>query len=43
MKQSELARANADYERRMREFEQAASSGDIHATPVLFGVLTVEN
>lgn len=42
MKQSELARANADYERRMQELEQAASGGDIHATPVVFGVIRVE-
>ena len=34
MKQSELARANVDFERRMRELEQAAGSGDIHASPV---------
>jgi len=42
MKQSELARANADYERRMQELERAASGGDIHATPVVFGVIRVE-
>lgn len=42
MKQSELARANADYERRIQELEKAASGGDIHATPVVFGVLRVE-
>jgi ATP-dependent helicase HepA len=41
MKQSELARANADFERRMRELEQAAGSGDIHASPVLFGMIVV--
>ena len=41
MKQSELARANADFERRMRELEQAAGSGDIHASPVLFGTIAV--
>lgn len=43
MKQSELARANADFERRLRELEQAANSGDIHASPVLFGSITVRN
>ena len=43
MRQSELARANADYERRMRELEQAAGSGDIHAAPVLFGTITVSD
>jgi len=41
MKQSELARANADFGRRMGELQQAASSGDIHATAVLFGKITV--
>lgn len=43
MRQSELARANVDYERRMQELEQAAGSGDIHATPVLFGTITVRD
>lgn len=42
MKQSELARANADYQRRMQDLEMAASSGDIHATPVVFGIIQVE-
>ncbi len=41
MRQSELARANADYQRRMRDLEQAAGSGDIHAAPVLFGTIGV--
>jgi hypothetical protein len=41
MKQSELSRADADYNRRIEELEQAASSGDIHATPVVFGMLVV--
>lgn len=43
MRQGELARANADYDRRIQELERAAGSGDIHATPVLFGLLCVEN
>jgi ATP-dependent helicase HepA len=43
MKQSELARANADFDRRMQELEQAADSGDVHALPVLLGLLVVEN
>ena len=42
MKQSELARANADYERRMQELERAATGGDIHAAPVVFGIIRVE-
>jgi len=41
MKESELLRANADYDRRMAELEQAASSGDISAIPVVFGTLSV--
>lgn len=42
MKQSELSRADADYSRRMEELERAADSGDIHATPVVFGILIVK-
>jgi len=42
MKQSELARANVDFERRLQELERAANGGDIHATPVVFGVIRVE-
>jgi aminoglycoside phosphotransferase family enzyme len=41
MKESELARANADFARRMEELQVAANSGDIRATPVVFGTLTV--
>ncbi len=41
MKESELARANADFNRRMAELEQAANSGDTRATPVLFGTMSV--
>jgi ATP-dependent helicase HepA len=41
MKQSELARADADFEQRMRELEDAAGSGDIHASPVLFGTISI--
>ena len=42
MKQSELARAEADFERRREELEKAAGAGDIQATPVVFGVIEVE-
>jgi len=42
MKQSELGRANADFNRRMEELEQAANSGDIHAMPIVFGAITVK-
>ncbi|MGD0088297.1 MAG: helicase-related protein [Planctomycetota bacterium] len=41
MRQSELARANADFNRRMAELQQAGGRGDIHATAVLFGTITV--
>jgi len=41
MKESELARANADFNRRMGELQDAANSGDIRATPVMFGTITV--
>lgn len=43
MRESELKRADADFERRIAEFERAAESGDIHTTPVVFGLLVVEN
>jgi superfamily II DNA or RNA helicase len=41
MKESELMRASVDYERHMSELQQAASSGDIRAIPVVFGTLTI--
>jgi superfamily II DNA or RNA helicase/uncharacterized protein YuzE len=41
MKESELLRANADYDHRMAELQQAANSGDIRAIPVVFGTLSV--
>lgn len=41
MRQSELVRANADFERHMKELQIAANSGDIHTAPVLFGTITV--
>lgn len=41
MKEGELARANVDFDRRLKELHQAAESGDIHAAPVVFGVLDV--
>jgi superfamily II DNA or RNA helicase len=41
MKQSELARANADFDRRNADLQQAASSGDIHATAVILGTISV--
>lgn len=41
MKRSELTSANADYERRMAELDSQAASGDIHATPVVFGLIRI--
>lgn len=42
MKESELARANADFDRHMEELQQAAGGGDIHAEAVLFGTILVQ-
>lgn len=41
MKESELARANADFNRRIDELGLAAESGDIRTAPVVFGSITV--
>ena len=41
MKQSELARANADFDRRMSELQRSENTGDIRTTPVVFGTITV--
>ena len=41
MKQSELSRANADYDRRVAELQEAGNTGDIRAAPVLFGTVIV--
>jgi ATP-dependent helicase HepA len=41
MKESELGRAIGDFNRRMLELEKAASGGDIRATPVVFGTLSI--
>ncbi len=40
MRESELARANADFDRKVAELHQAENSADIMASPVVFGVLT---
>lgn len=42
MKQGELDRANADFARRIENLNMAASSGDIHASPVAIGTIRVE-
>ncbi len=41
MKESELARANYDYESRIAELERLAESADIHATLVVQGTLKI--
>ena len=41
MKEGELARANTDFNRRMEDLDQAARSGDIRATPIVFGTVTL--
>lgn len=41
MKESELASANYDYERRIADLERMAESADIHATLVVIGTLRV--
>jgi superfamily II DNA or RNA helicase/uncharacterized protein YuzE len=41
MKDAELARARADFDRRMVELGQAATSADVVAAPVVFGTISV--
>lgn len=41
MKESELARANADFNRRIEELGRAAESGDIRTAPAVFGTIIV--
>ena len=41
MRQSELAKAETDYRRRIQEFEAAMAQADITAEPVAYGVLGV--
>jgi len=41
MKEAELARANADFERRVSELRSAGDTGDIRATPVMLGTISV--
>ena len=43
MRQSELVRANADFDRKVAELEQATKAADIMATPVVFGILSVSD
>lgn len=41
MKQSELGRAQVDFDSRIAQLSRAADSGDIRATPAVFGVLEI--
>ena len=41
MRQSELANAETDYQRRIQEFDKAIAKADITAEPVAYGVLEV--
>lgn len=41
MRGGELARAQADFERRMADLERAASAGDIRANPIIYGLIEV--
>jgi hypothetical protein len=41
MRQSELVNAEADYQRRIQEFDKAIAKADITAEPVAYGVLEV--
>lgn len=43
MKQSELIRAQSDFDRRMKELKRDASSGDIRFDQLVFGTLTVRS
>lgn len=43
MKEAQLNNVQADYERKRVELESAQSAADIHARPVVFGTLVVEN
>ena len=41
MRKSELARANADFKRKVAELQQAKNAADVTASPVVLGILTV--
>jgi len=41
MKQSELARANADFDRRVAKLREDGNTGDIRTAPILFGNVSV--
>ena len=41
MKESELARANVDFNRRMEDLKEAVNSADILTAPVVFGTIII--
>lgn len=41
MRESQLIKANADFNRRMMELQKSAESGDIHTNAILHGVISV--
>ena len=43
MRRSELTNAEADYQRRIQEFDEAMAKADITAEPVAYGIIEVEN
>jgi ATP-dependent helicase HepA len=43
MKEAELGRAKADFDRRMTDLRQSANSADVVAAPVVFGTISVTN
>jgi len=43
MKESELKRANEDFNARMIELEKSRNSADILTTPVIFGTISILN
>jgi hypothetical protein len=43
MKEAELARAHADFERRVSELRDAGNTGDIRAAPITLGTISVRS
>jgi hypothetical protein len=41
MRESELARADADFSRRMEEIQRSVDAADVLSTPVVFGTIEV--
>ena len=42
MRRSELAKAEADYRRRVHEFDEASAKADVTTELVAYGILEVE-